>query len=105
MSANSRETYFPSLKRRGGCGINKGLRSHRNAADGVVGSAGRSGLHRFAELTTPAAPHRNGSILLIAQPPLLFKAELSKDSWPCGPPPTMKKTNGNLTDARFGRDL
>ena len=27
----------------------------------------------FAELTTPAAPFRNGSILLIARPPLLFK--------------------------------
>jgi hypothetical protein len=27
---------FPSLQRRGGCGINKKSRSHRNAADGVV---------------------------------------------------------------------
>src|SRR5947209_2667841 len=27
---------FPSLKRRGGCGINQKSRSHRRAADGVV---------------------------------------------------------------------
>src|SRR5437867_7544137 len=27
---------FPSLERRGGCGINKKARSHRSAADGVV---------------------------------------------------------------------
>jgi hypothetical protein len=27
----------------------------------------------FAELTTPAAPYRNGSILSMARPPLLFK--------------------------------
>src|SRR3954469_22125640 len=30
---------FPSLKRRGGCGINKKLRSHQRAADGVVSPA------------------------------------------------------------------
>jgi hypothetical protein len=65
--------HFPSLKRRGGCGINKKLRSHRSAAAGVVSSATYSRLYGFAELTTPAALHRNGSILLIAQPPLLFK--------------------------------
>src|SRR5438034_9286061 len=62
------------LKRRGGCGINKMLRSHRSAADGreaqarqreaviVVSSAKPSGLNNFAELTTPAALFRNGSI-------------------------------------------
>jgi len=27
---------FPTLPRRGGCGINKKLRSHQSAADGVV---------------------------------------------------------------------
>src|ERR1051326_9573302 len=76
---------FPSLKRRGGCGINKILRSYRSAADGreararqrealiVVSSAKPSGLNNFAELTTPAALFRNGSIFLIARPPLLFK--------------------------------
>src|SRR6266403_2040634 len=30
---------FPSLQRRGGCGINKKSRSHRSAADGVVAHA------------------------------------------------------------------
>jgi hypothetical protein len=70
---NWNQAIFPSLKRRGGCGINKKLRSHRSAADGVVRSANCSGLNNFAELTTPAAPFRNGSISLMAQPPLLFK--------------------------------
>src|SRR6266581_6270029 len=82
---NWNQAIFPSLKRRGGCGINKKLRSHRRAADGreararqreaviVVRSANCSGLNNFAELTTPAAPFRNGSISLMAQPPLLFK--------------------------------
>ncbi len=72
---------FPSLKRRGGCGINRKSQSHRSAADGreararqrealrVVSSANTN----FAELTTPAAPFRNGSIPLMARPPLLFK--------------------------------
>jgi hypothetical protein len=64
---------FPSLKRRGGCGIEKKSRSHRSAADGVVSSAKSLGLNDFAELTTPSAPIRNGSILLMARPPLLFK--------------------------------
>ncbi len=64
---------FPSLKRRCGYGINKKLRSHRSAADGVVSSANCLGLNNSAELTTPAAPFRNGSSLLIARPPLLFK--------------------------------
>src|SRR3954468_4478882 len=78
-------SIFPSLKRRAGCGINETVRSHRSAADGVARSAspiGRSinrslakasGLNNFAELTTPAAPLWNGSILLMARPPLLFK--------------------------------
>jgi hypothetical protein len=39
----------------------------------VVSSANCSGLNNFAELTTPAAPFRNGSISLKARPPLLFK--------------------------------
>jgi hypothetical protein len=70
---NWNRAIFPSLKRRGGCGINKKLRSHRSAADGVVSSANCSGLNKLAELTTPAAPFRNGSIGLMARPPLLFK--------------------------------
>src|SRR6266513_3929799 len=70
---NWNQAIFPSLKRRGGCSINQKVRSHRKAADGVVGSARSSGLNNFAELTTPAALFLNGSILLIAPPPLLFK--------------------------------
>jgi hypothetical protein len=53
--------------------MNPKLRSHRSAADGVVSSATCSGLNGFAELTTLAAPHRSGSILLMARPPLLLK--------------------------------
>jgi hypothetical protein len=64
---------FPSLKRRGGCGINKMSRSHRSAADGVVSSAPCSGLSNFAELTTPAVPFRNGTFSLLARPTLLLK--------------------------------
>src|SRR5439155_24456390 len=46
---------LPSLKRRGGCGINKKARSLRSAADGVVRSAKSSGLKSVAELTSPSA--------------------------------------------------
>src|SRR5262245_24452601 len=48
-------SIFPSLKRRGGCGVNKKSRSHRSAADGVVRPAKSLGLKNFAELTTPSA--------------------------------------------------
>jgi hypothetical protein len=62
------------LKRRGGCGTNKKVRSHRSAADGVVRSAKSSGLCTFAELTTPSARTKVAArCFLIAQPPLLFK--------------------------------
>ncbi len=71
--ANLEFGAFPSLKRRGGCGINEKLQSHRSAADGVVSSATFSGLNNFPKLTTPAALFRNGSISLMARPPLLFK--------------------------------
>src|SRR5262245_43203407 len=65
---------FPSLKRRGGCGVNKKSRSHRSAADGVVRPAKSFGLKSFAELTTSSAPVRLlRDIFLIAHPPLLFK--------------------------------
>src|SRR5204862_4500691 len=46
---------FPSLKRRGGCGINKKARSLRSAADGVVSSAKLFRPKDFADLTTPSA--------------------------------------------------
>src|SRR6266700_2140510 len=45
--ANLELGTFPSLKRRGGCGINEKLQSHRSAADGVVISANCSGLKHF----------------------------------------------------------
>ncbi len=64
---------IPLLEKEGWLRHQSKVRSHRKAADGVVGSAKSSGLNNFAELTTPAALFRNGSILLIAQPPLLFK--------------------------------
>jgi len=35
------ENGFPSWDRRGGCAINKTMRSHRSGADGVVRSAKR----------------------------------------------------------------
>src|SRR5438105_3305979 len=41
---------FPSLKRRGGCGINKKARSLRSAADGVVSSAKLFRPEDFADL-------------------------------------------------------
>ena len=56
MNLAGRDSFFPSLKRRGGCASNKKSRSHRSGADGVVSSAKRLGLNSFAELTTPAAP-------------------------------------------------
>src|SRR5438094_8769791 len=43
-------SIFPSLKRRGGCGINKKARSLRSAADGVVSSAKLFRPKDFAEL-------------------------------------------------------
>ena len=55
-------TKFPSLQRRGGCGINQKSRSLRSAADGVVSSERYSGLNVPAELTTPSAPLWNGTI-------------------------------------------
>jgi hypothetical protein len=41
------------------------------------------GLNIYAELTTPAAPFRNGSILLVARPPLLFKEGNSRYRGTC----------------------
>src|ERR1041385_5663886 len=64
-------SQFPSSQRRGGCGINEKTRSYRSAAAGVVRSAEGFRLKHFAELTTPAAPFQNGSILWMARPPLL----------------------------------
>jgi hypothetical protein len=77
--------HIPLLEKEGWLRHQLKLRSHRSAADGreararqreaviVVSSAKSSCLNNFAELTTPAAPFRNGSILLMARPSLLFK--------------------------------
>jgi hypothetical protein len=70
---NCQVAQIPLLEKEGWLRHQLKLRSHRSAADGVVSSAKCSGLNNFAELTTPAAPSRNGSILLMARPPLLFK--------------------------------
>src|SRR5437667_9281275 len=48
--------YSPPRRGGKGCGINKSREATEEAADGVVSSAKCSGLNRFAELTTPAAP-------------------------------------------------
>ncbi len=64
---------FPSSQRRGGCAIKKMPRSHKSGADGVVSSAG---LGRRAELTTPSATNRNGSIVFdVADTPPLRGGE------------------------------
>src|SRR5215467_11217546 len=47
---------FPSLKRRGGCGINQKVRSHRSAADGVVSSAKLFRPQDFADLLLRLRP-------------------------------------------------
>src|SRR5207245_11061157 len=74
---------FPSSQRRGGCGINKKSRSHRNSRrrGGQFGEMFRP--EDFAELllrlrpiglalrATPAAPNRKGNIFFMARPPLL----------------------------------
>jgi hypothetical protein len=71
---NWNQATFPSLKRRGACGINQISRSYRIAADGVVRSAKRSGLIIFGDLTTPSARTKAASrYFLTAHPPLLFK--------------------------------
>src|SRR5689334_12506120 len=47
---------FPSLQRRGGCGINKKARSLRSAADGVVSSAKLFRPKDFADLLLRLRP-------------------------------------------------
>ena len=67
--------HFPSLKRRGGCAINK-MAPFRYGAAGVVSSAKSSGLNNFAELPLRLRPiglalRATPSVAL--QPPLLLK--------------------------------
>src|SRR5437867_11347433 len=63
-----------SPPRRGGVAATstKSCEATESVADGVVSSAKSSGLNSFAELTTPAAPFRNGSIFIYgaSTPPL-----------------------------------
>ena len=80
---NVDSSAIPLLAEEGWLRHQSKLRSHRSAADGreararqrealiVVSPTKCSDLNNFAELTTPAAPFRNGYILLTAQPPLL----------------------------------
>jgi hypothetical protein len=71
---------FPSLKRRGGYGINKSCEATEAPQTGWSVRRNCSGLNNSAELTTPAAPFRKGSISLMARPPLLFKEGNMPDS-------------------------
>src|SRR5262249_49187554 len=63
-----------SPPRRGGVAAvsSKSCEATESAADRVVSSAKSSGLNSFAELTTPAAPFRNGAIFIYgaSTPPL-----------------------------------
>ena len=63
---------FPSLKRRGGCGINKKARSLRSAADGVVSSAKLFKPKDFADLFLRLRPiglaHNGGTVRLVMLP-------------------------------------
>jgi hypothetical protein len=82
---NRNQGIFPSLKRRGGCGINQISRSYRIAAAGVASSAKAFRPKDFAGLTTiyasryrarasPSARTKVASrYFLTAYPPLLFK--------------------------------
>src|SRR3989442_7550220 len=70
------KNVFPSLPRRGGRAIKK------NDAEGHQSWRGRGGQSSkrvwnavrdiSSEMTTPSAPIRNGTIFLMAHPPLLF---------------------------------
>src|SRR5438552_2347837 len=74
-------SIFPSLKRRGGCGINKKARSLRSAADGVVSSAKLFRPKDFADLTTRLRELRLlRDIFLIAHPPSFSRRGIMPDS-------------------------
>jgi len=62
------KSVFPSLKRRGGCAINKMLRSLQSGADGVVA---RTEMFRRTDHPVRAFQRMLRSILLMARPPLL----------------------------------
>src|SRR5947199_2133516 len=59
------QAHFPSLQRRGVCGINQKTRSHRSAADGVVAHTTRfTNAFRNIACERPPRPRlfQNGSI-------------------------------------------
>src|SRR3954462_2261771 len=64
---------FPSLKRRGGGGINKKTRSHRSGADGVGSSGEILRPEQFRRTDTPGRAASELDHFLMARPPLLFK--------------------------------
>ena len=66
---------FPSLQRRGGCGINQKSRSHPGAADGVVAYRMRFGMHLEAGCVSdhPVRASLERDHFLMARPPLLCK--------------------------------
>src|SRR5437763_1584569 len=73
---------FPSLQRRGGCGINRKSRSHRSAADGVVNHTTCLRMHAKHSLcsTTPARANSERDHFFMARPPLLGKGTNILDS-------------------------
>src|SRR5207247_3672609 len=77
---NDAGALFPSSQRRGGCGSNKKSRSHSKRRRRGGQSDEMLGPENFAELTTPSAPFRNGTILLMARPPLLCEEGNTLDS-------------------------
>ena len=71
---NCGASIFPSLKRRGGCAVQKCREATLVRADGVVSSAKVYRPEDFAELTTPSARTKVASrCFLTAHPPLLYQ--------------------------------
>src|SRR6516164_5401964 len=92
---NRNQATFPSLKRRGGCGINQISRSHRIAADGVVSSAKAFRPNDFAGLTTIYASRYRAR----ASRPSARTKVASRYFWPAHPPLLFKE--GNMLARQF----
>src|SRR2546425_13075039 len=72
----SYETIIPLLLRRGGCAVNKMSRSHlspRRRGGRSQANVSKRTAKRDSRATTPSAPFRNGTIFLLARPPLLTR--------------------------------
>src|SRR5947209_18441234 len=72
----SYETIIPLLLRRGGCAVNKISRSHlisRRRGGRSHANVSKRTAKRDSRATTPSAPFRNGTIFLLARPPLLTR--------------------------------